>query len=186
MIIVLTFVLIQCVENFTQWCTLGNCWSTWELALINTQQVCMSIEIMKSCTLYTSSEYNLLYFLFFKLAYLFVFLAALGLCGCKQALSRCGKPGLLSNCEAWASQKVTSLLQITGSRGLTQQFWWMGLVAPKHVKSSRAGLKPVSPVLAGRFFTTGPQGKSHKLLYWFSTLCPPSETLQWPFGKLWL
>ena len=118
--------------------------------------------------------------------YLFWFWVVLTLCCCVQAFSSCSKPGLFSSCEASASHCIASLLWITGSRALTQQLWCMGLVAPKHVKSSQPGLKPVSPTLAGRFFSTGPQGKPHNLLYWFFTLCSPSETLQWPFGKLWL
>ena len=35
----------------------------------------------------------------------------------------------------------------------------MGLVALRHVGSSGAGLKPVSPALAGGFLTTVPPGK---------------------------
>ena len=34
----------------------------------------------------------------------------------------------------------------------------MGLVVPRHVESSRTGMKPVSPGLASRFLTTEPPG----------------------------
>ena len=53
-----------------------------------------------------------------------------------------GHPGF-GSCRVWAQQ-----LQHTG------------LVDPKHVKSSRPGIEPVSPALVGRFLTTGPPGKS--------------------------
>jgi len=45
----------MCGKILSQCCILGNCWSTWVLALINIQQVCMRVEIMKSRTLYISS-----------------------------------------------------------------------------------------------------------------------------------
>ena len=45
-------------------------------------------------------------------------------------------------------------LWLLGSR--TQaQLWPMGLVAPQHVGSSQTMMEPVSPALAGGFFTTG-------------------------------
>ena len=60
------------------------------------------------------------------------------------------------------------LLQSTGSRCLgfstcgtrAQQLWLGGLITPRHVGSSRPGLEPISPALAGRFLTTAPPGKS--------------------------
>ena len=39
----------------------------------------------------------------------------------------------------------------------------MGLVAERHVESSRPGIESVSPALAGRFSTTGPPGKSREI-----------------------
>ena len=35
----------------------------------------------------------------------------------------------------------------------------MGLVVPRHVGSSQTGVEPVSPAMAGGFFTTEPPGK---------------------------
>ena len=49
-----------------------------------------------------------------------------------------------------------------GSRALerqAQQLWCSGSVAPRYVGSSRSGIKPVSPALAGGFFTTEPPGR---------------------------
>ena len=59
------------------------------------------------------------------------------------------------------------LWQSTGSRHLSfnscstqaQQLWYMGLVAPTHVESSRPGIEPVSPALASRFLFTVTLGK---------------------------
>ena len=59
------------------------------------------------------------------------------------------------------------LRQSTGSRRLSfnncitqaQQLWYMGLVAPRHVESSRPGIEPVSPALASRFLSTVSLGK---------------------------
>ena len=59
------------------------------------------------------------------------------------------------------------LLWSTGSRcedGLLK-LWCKGLVALQHVKSSRPGIEPVSPALAGTLLYTGPLGKSlHELI----------------------
>ena len=53
------------------------------------------------------------------------------------------------------------LLQSMGSRVQGQWLWLMGLVVPWPVGSSRPGIKPVSPALAGGFPTTGPPWKSY-------------------------
>ena len=51
-------------------------------------------------------------------------------------------------------------LWLPGSRAQAQYLWSMGLVAAQHVGSSwTKGIKPVSPALAGGFFTTEPPGK---------------------------
>ena len=42
--------------------------------------------------------------------------------------------------------------------------WRTGLVAPRHVGSSRPGLEPASPALADGFLTTVPPGKSYYFL----------------------
>ena len=50
-----------------------------------------------------------------------------------------------------------------GSRLQAQKLWCTGLVTPQHVGSTLTGIKPMSPVLAGGFLTTGPPGKLYQL-----------------------
>ena len=45
------------------------------------------------------------------------------------------------------------------SRAQAQSWWHTGLAALQHVGSSQLGTEPMSPVLAGRFFTPEPSGK---------------------------
>ena len=49
------------------------------------------------------------------------------------------------------------------SMGFSKQEYWSGLPIPSPEDRSRSGIKPMSPSLAGRFFTTEPPGKP--LLY---------------------
>ena len=92
-------------------------------------------------------------------------MAVLGLRFRARAFSSCGKWGPLFIA-------VRGPLTITASRcgaqapdTQAQQLWLTGLVALRHVGSSRmwdlprSGLEPVSPALAGRFSTTAPPGK---------------------------
>ena len=88
------------------------------------------------------------------------------------AFSSCGDQGATLCCDMRASHCGGFSLQSTGSRRVgfsscgswapdaqAQQLWLTGLVAPRHVGSSRPGLEPVSPALAGGFLTTAPPGK---------------------------
>ena len=59
---------------------------------------------------------------------------------------------------------VTSLVVKQGFLGAGSVVGHTGLVAPWHVESSWPGIKSMSPLLAGRFLTTGPPGKSHFVL----------------------
>ena len=45
------------------------------------------------------------------------------------------------------------------SLGFLRQEYWNGLPFPSPGDFPNAGIKPVSPVLAGEFFTTEPPGK---------------------------
>ena len=65
-----------------------------------------------------------------------------------------------SSCSEQASHCSGFSLQSMGSRVQGQWLWGMGLVVPWPVESSRPGIKPVSPALAGGFPTTGPPWKS--------------------------
>ena len=44
-------------------------------------------------------------------------------------------------------------------RGMFRQECWSGVAFPSPGDLPNPGIKPVSPVLAGGFFTTGPSGK---------------------------
>ena len=46
------------------------------------------------------------------------------------------------------------------SMGFSRQDYWSGLPFPSPVDLPNPGLKPVSPALAGRVFTTEPPGKT--------------------------
>ena len=59
-----------------------------------------------------------------------------------------------SSCGMWAHW-----FQLPGCRAQAQWLWHMGLVAPRHVGSSGAGIEPVALALIGRFFTTEQPGK---------------------------
>ena len=120
------------------------------------------------------SKRSLLYlFIFYKfIHFIYLFLAALGLCCCAQAFSSCGEWGLLSL--AWASHchglshcgarapgvqasvVVARGLSSCGSRAQLLRGMW-DLPGP--------GLEPVSPALAGGFSTTAPPGKS-RFIFW--------------------
>ena len=99
-----------------------------------------------------------LYFFF----YFYLFLAALvyfvAACGLSQVAASRGYSLIW---RTGFSLQWLLLLRSTGSRehGL-QELWHTDLVAWRHVRSSRPGIKPVSPALTGGFLTTGPPGKS--------------------------
>ena len=50
--------------------------------------------------------------------------------------------------------------QLLGHIAHAKSSWCMGLVAPQHVAFLSLGIKPMSPALAGGFFTIEPSGKS--------------------------
>ena len=49
-------------------------------------------------------------------------------------------------------------LRFAGSRTQAQQLWQRGLIAPGIWNLPGPGIEPLSPALAGRFFTTEPPG----------------------------
>ena len=56
--------------------------------------------------------------------------------------------------------------QFSSDHGISQERIWSGLPFPSPGDLSNSGIKPTSPALAGRFFTTEPPGKrpqTHKL-----------------------
>ena len=109
-----------------------------------------------------------------------LFLIALGLCCCSQALWICGEQGPL-----WLWCRRFSLWRLLLSQSTGSGCRGSGVMA-HGLSSSTAGnqgpgIKPVSPALPGRFLTTGlPGGPKHpyfnKALHWCSifqpSLCP--------------
>ena len=63
------------------------------------------------------------------------------------------------------------------SMGFSKQEYWTGLLFPSPGNLSNPRIKPMSPALAGRFFTTEPREKSTY------TLCLCSSSMSW---KLWI
>ena len=88
-------------------------------------------------------------------SFIYLCLAALGLCFCPRALSSWREQGLLPSSSVQASHcsGVPSCgAQAPGLHSLQCE----DFVAPQHVESSRSGIEPGSPALAGGFLATGP------------------------------
>ena len=84
---------------------------------------------------------------------------------CMRVFSSCGKLGLLSGCVLWAFYcggssccgSRAQCLQLMDSRAWALQLWCMGLVAPRHMGSSR--IRDQTGVsFSARFLTAGPLG----------------------------
>ena len=95
----------------------------------------------------------------FYLFFIFTF-AALGLCCCAWAFLQSWRAGAtlrcsaqashcggFSYCEAWALGTWAQQLWLMGSREQAQELWRMGLVAPRHVGSSRTGAQTCVPCI---------------------------------------
>ena len=89
-----------------------------------------------------------------------------------QLFSGCSEPGLFFSCSALASHCDSSSVQALGHTGFSccyvwaQQLWFPSSRAQAQqlwYRSTwnlpRPGIEPMSPALAGRFFTTEPPGK---------------------------
>ena len=102
-----------------------------------------------------------LFFFLIIYSFIYLFLAALGLCCCARAFSSCSKWGLLFVVVHGLLIVVSSLVAEHGLYACRlQKLWHMGLVAPWHVRSSRTRARTVSPALAGGFLTMVPPGQS--------------------------
>ena len=92
---------------------------------------------------------------------------------------------------AMASLVVARGLSICGSQALEHMLNCTGLVAPRHVRSSCTkpahGIKPMSPALTGRFFTSEPSGKSFLQVlnpsFYSPTLSPSLGYIRRAVGK---
>lgn len=104
---------------------------------------------------------NLHWVSFFKKLILFLVYKIkiiLGLhCSVWAFLSTCREQGLLFILVHNFLIAVDSLVE-QGSRHAGSQLWCTGLVAPEACNLPGPGIEPVSPVLAGGFFSTVPQG----------------------------
>ena len=98
----------------------------------------------------------------FYLFFIFTF-AALGLCCCAWAFLQSWRAGAtlrcsaqashcggFSYCKAWALGTWAQQLWLMGSREQAQQLWRMGLVAPRHVGSSRTRAQTHVPCIGRR------------------------------------
>ena len=94
------------------------------------------------------------YFFIFLITYLFLYLAALSLCCCTSfSLVAVSRGTVLLRCTGFLLQWLP-LLQSTGSRAQTRQLWPHFQLPRGTWDFSGPGIKPVSPALADRFFTT--------------------------------
>ena len=94
---------------------------------------------------------------YFKIFYLFIYLF-----GCAGSL-------LLQVGFHWLWWAGTTLHWGAQTLGkVTQELWCMGLVAPWHLLGP--GINPKSPVLAGRFSTTGPPGESQLVVFFIISI----------------
>ena len=69
------------------------------------------------------------------------------------------------------AQLFCDLSQAPLSMGLSRQRYWSGLPFPFPVDLPNPGLKPMSPALAGRLFTTEPPGKPIDSWWWWWVSC---------------
>ena len=121
-------------------------------------------------------------FIYFKIYFIYLFLAALGLRCCARAFLQLQRAGATLCCGAGASHcggyfccgartrhvgfsscgTQAQQLWLAGSRAQVQQLWRTGLVAPLHVGSSWTRVQTCVPCIGSGFLTTAPPGK---LLY---------------------
>ena len=117
-------------------------------------QVCLFFFInLTRCLLILQMSFKVSFWYILKFfIYLFTYLAVLGLCCSKWAFTACGEQGLTTL--HWGARTLGKV---------TQELWCTGLVAPWHLLGP--GINPESPVLAGRFSTTGPPGESQLVVF---------------------
>ena len=114
-----------------------------------------------------------MFFFYFYFLFLFIFgcIGSSLLCAGFLQLRRagatlhCGARALGTRASVVAARGLQQLW-LAGSRAQAQQLWHTGLVAPRHVGSSRTNtLEPMFPALAGGFLTTAPPGKSLSVMF---------------------
>ena len=96
------------------------------------------------------------------LSLLGLFLTALGLRRCAEALSSCVEWELLFFMACWLLMAPTSLVAERGPRRAGSAV--VVLSFPHRARDLQGpGMEPVTPSLAGRFLTTGPPGRSRRV-----------------------
>ena len=110
---------------------------------------------------------------FKKNKFIYLFLAVLGLCCCTGISLVVESRGPLSSCDAWASHcngfscygaQVLGFMSLSSCDSKTLEHRLNSCSAPAQLLCnmwdlSGSGIEPVSPALAGGFFTTEPPGK---------------------------
>ena len=133
-----------------------------------------------------------------KIIYLFIYLFIyLWLCWgfvAARGLSLVAASGGYSSlwCAGFSLRWLLSL-QGTGSRHAgfsscgtwAQQLWLTGLVAPRHVGSSRTRAQTRDPALAGRFLTTAPPGKPPYFFSMTENFIYTDTCSSWIYKNLW-
>ena len=92
------------------------------------------------------------YFIFFKFFFFLIIIILFIYSGCagsallRVVLSSCSRQGLLSSCDAWVSHwggfagsrmRGLQWFRFPGPRAQALELWHTGLIAPRHVRSSR-------------------------------------------------
>ena len=113
------------------------------------------------CLFIHSEKY---FFFFFWLGWVFIALRRLSLVVAIRATLHCGAQA--SHCSGFSCCRAQSLgrwASVVAAHGLKPSgsvSWYMGLVAPGMWNLPGPEIKPMSPLLAGRFLSTAPPGKS--------------------------
>ena len=120
-------------------------------------------EELRTTSQRSESRFGTILFFFLILFIYLLFLAVLGHCCCARAFSSCGEQGLLFVVVGGLLIAVASLvaehglqahrlqqLWLAGSRAQAQQLWCAGLVAPRHVGSSRIRARTHVPYIGRR------------------------------------
>ena len=120
--------------------------------------------VMKPSSVQILSMSRFFLFIYFFNKFIYLFLAELGLCCWARAFSSCSERGLLfvvvrrlliAVASLVAEQRLQACglqqLWLVGSRAQAQQLWCTGLVAPRHVGSSRTRAQARVPCIDRRF-----------------------------------
>ena len=98
------------------------------------------------------------------------------------------KPNKLGCICAWSimSDSViqqTVAYQAPQSMGFSRQAYWIGLPFPPPEDLPYPGIKPRSPALAGRFFTTEPPGNQNLAEMWLKIWRPKERIIRSPWNR---